>query len=370
MIYSLSVLEPTGCSLLDGADEEVDNGGDVLTSLEEELAREVRLELFDVGSDLLFMGEVVLGDVRDELALVGEDSGPLLDRTEVILHALASVELLGHLEGQSDDLKHTLSDVVPAAGFEVADSGHELVLNLRATSVASLKLGQVVLLGHAVEEASEDMVHLVGGASVGGSQVHEAFRDVAEEGRAEVSSSHTRVEVVAAGPVALRGLQVSLQGVLAAEVVEGDGLAELLRVCEDQSPIGDSLEIGLNLGAGSEIFLQVEDELLQVEDSFEDVHVLEIARERFNVLKEIRRALHAGLDSLELQVTGQTIDEASDEVGDSQDVFDGRESLRLLDGADGLSQSHGGINTSLEVGSIGPVLLLLSKIFLDGASVE
>lgn len=122
------------------------------------MSRVVRLELADISRDLLLVNKEVLGDCRDELALVSEDTGPGLNGCQVVLHVLASLELLRHLEADEEELKAALGDVVPATSLEVLDSLRELVVHLSSTGVASLNLGQMVVCGHAVDETSQNVV--------------------------------------------------------------------------------------------------------------------------------------------------------------------------------------------------------------------
>ena len=139
------------CSLLDGSDEQGDEVSNVLTSGKVSLRAEVRLECGNVGCSLFFVRQEVTRDLGDQLALVGEDRSPFFNGSQVILHALASVELLGDFEANEQDVEDTLSDVVPATGLEVTDRSHEVGLHRGSTSVASLKLCQVVLRSHSVD---------------------------------------------------------------------------------------------------------------------------------------------------------------------------------------------------------------------------
>ena len=121
------------------------------------MSRIVRLELADIGHDLIPVLKEVLGDCRDELALVSEDTGPGLDGVQVVLHVLAYIELFRHLLAEEEELKATLGDVVPATSLEVLDDLDELVVH-SSSGVASLNLGQMVVCGHAVDETSQNVV--------------------------------------------------------------------------------------------------------------------------------------------------------------------------------------------------------------------
>lgn len=61
----------------------------------------------------------------------------------------------------------------------------------------------------------------------------------------------------------------------------------------------------------------MEDELLDVQHGLEDVQILDVTSEAGDVLLKTAGTDHALLDSVELQVTGQTVDETSSEVGHS-----------------------------------------------------
>ena len=84
-------------------------------------------------------------DGRDELGLVAEDAGPVGDLLKLVAHCLASIDLLGDLEANFDDLEATLGNVVPSTGLEVMDSSDQLLLHESGAAEASLDLSKTVL---------------------------------------------------------------------------------------------------------------------------------------------------------------------------------------------------------------------------------
>ena len=149
-------------------DQKVDNGCEVLASLEELFGDPVLLESIDVSGDLLLVEKVVLGDFGGKFANLSELLAPSLDLGEVLRHVSAGVKLLRDLEADLNDLKGTLGDVIPATTFKLADCLLELVGHFFATTVASLDLLKLILTDHAFNEASKNVVKLESGA-LGGS---------------------------------------------------------------------------------------------------------------------------------------------------------------------------------------------------------
>ena len=54
-----------------------------------------------------------------------------------------------------------MSDVVPASGLEVSDGRSELLLHLGATLIARLDLSELVLSGHAKDEAGKKVIDIM-----------------------------------------------------------------------------------------------------------------------------------------------------------------------------------------------------------------
>ena len=180
------------------SDEDFGKSSQIFTCLEVLLSGVVSLESADVSGDLLLVEKEVLGDGGNEVCLVCEDASPGLDGGQVVLHVLARVELLRDLEADEEELQAALDDVVPAAGLEVLNGLSQLVVHLGAALVARLNLRQVIVRGHSVDEASQDVVDHV---KVHGLAVVIDLRNLdwgfAKKQDRDVSEVLARLEVVA-----------------------------------------------------------------------------------------------------------------------------------------------------------------------------
>ena len=355
---------------LDWSNENVGDRGQVLTDQEVGASGEVRLEGGDVRRDLPLVQQVVLGNSRDQLGLVCEDRGPALDGAKVILHVLARVQLLWHLEADKEQVKHALSDIVPAASLEVTDGSHELLVHLGCARVASLKLGQVVLSCHTVDEASQDVVdhaHIdVLSVTVVGER-DELGWGGSDQSHSDISDVLTSIKILGGRPVSLLLCDLSFDSLTILEVIESEGLTEGLWILEDRSPLFNSLQVVLHGKAWLEVFLQVENKLLEVQESLEKVNLLKIGDEVLNVRLKLGSALVACLNLWKFHVTRDTVDKTGDEFRNHQDV----EILsRCFDRSYGLSKSKGGILACIKVVTRGPISAFFSEILLDCPSVQ
>ena len=68
-------------------------------------------------------------------------------------------------------------------------------------------------------------------------------------------------------------------------------------------------------------------------------------------------ALIASLNLSEFQIASDSIQESSDELRDGKDI-DVFSTIRGFDWSNGLGESHGCINTCIEVRASGPILML------------
>ena len=294
-----------------------------MTNQEVSTSGEVRFEGGDVHSDLLLVQQVVLGNSRDQLGLVREDRGPALDGTQVVLHVLARVQLLWHLEADKEQIKHALSDIVPATSLEVTDGSHELLVHLGCARVASLKLGQVVLGCHTVDEASQDVVDhahvdVLRVAVVG--ERDELGWGGSDQSHSDISDVLSCIEILGGRPVSLLLLDLTLNCLAILKVIEGKGLTERLWVLEDRSPLFNTSQVVLDGQAWLEVLLHVENKLLEVQESLEKVNLLKISDEALNVRLKLGSALVACLNLCKFQVTRETVDKTSDEVRNHHDV--------------------------------------------------
>merc|ERR1719336_1614151 len=104
----------------------------------------------------------MLGQGCSQRREVCEVFGPSLDGTDVVLNVFTDVENLWNLETNEEELQYSLDDVIPATVFEIIDCCDKLLLHLWGISLdhvdAGLDFGQVVVLGHTIEEACKHFV--------------------------------------------------------------------------------------------------------------------------------------------------------------------------------------------------------------------
>lgn len=118
-----------------------------------------------VSSDVSIYGisveGVVLSDGFGELGGVQENLGPLSNSGKIVAHVLAGVKRLRNLENNDTEFENSLDFVVPAALGELGESKLDFWVHHLCASVASLDFFEVVLSGHAVHEAAEEVWHSV-----------------------------------------------------------------------------------------------------------------------------------------------------------------------------------------------------------------
>ena len=131
--------------------------GGVNTSLEVVSGLPVSFGEGSVGLDGLLVQQPALGNVGGQLGGVGEDLAPSLDGSDIIIHTLAGVESLRELEEGERELKAALGDVVPAALLEVSDGLLNFAVHLLGSLPAGFDFGEVVVTGHAVDKASNEV---------------------------------------------------------------------------------------------------------------------------------------------------------------------------------------------------------------------
>ena len=189
-----------------------------------------------------------------------------------------------------------------------------------------------------------------------------------DEGVSGVDSS---AEVASSCPVNFFLSDVLLDSTLVEEPVLGDGDGELFGVGENFSPCLNSGEILIHTGAFSGGVLKVSLESGNVLVGLNDVHVLKVGKQVLSVSLDLDTAGVASLDFFEIVVTGETVNESSDEVWDSQWVEAQHSSgVYWVDWTDSESQQIGGNDTSLPPFLSGPVCLVSGDVSLNSLSVE
>ena len=139
---------------LHGANSEHEGISGVLASIEVVGSGPVGLLLIDILADLAAVEEPVLGDGLGESSGLGENLGPVLNLSDVLIHALAS----GH--GRADlvpDDTGILDGLEVVASLEVADGELGVSDDLVTTLVAGLNLREVVVTSHGEHEASDEV---------------------------------------------------------------------------------------------------------------------------------------------------------------------------------------------------------------------
>jgi len=161
-------------SFLDWTDSISGKHGSVDAALEPKLLVSIILDLSDVSVDFLFVKQVVLRDGSGQLGWIGKDLSPLLNSRDVIVHTLASCKRLGEDCDGETELESSLDVVISATFLEIIKGQLEEHRDLLASLVACLNLDKVVITGHSVDEASDevwnclsievrDLVHLLHG---------------------------------------------------------------------------------------------------------------------------------------------------------------------------------------------------------------
>lgn len=131
--------------------------GRVDAALEPKLLVSIVLDLGDVSINLLFVKQVVFRDGGSQLCRISEDLSPLFDRGDVIVHALASRKSLGEDCDGETELESGLDLVISAALLKIVKGQLEEHGHLLASLVACLNLDKVVITGHTVDEASNEV---------------------------------------------------------------------------------------------------------------------------------------------------------------------------------------------------------------------
>ena len=146
-------------------------------------------------------------------------------------------------------------------------------------------------------------------------------------------------------------------------------LSKLLRLGEDLGHTCNFFQVIADLSARLKSRSKGVDEVRKVPHEVNDFQMCDIVPDFLNVAVEFSNISYASLNVIEVIVASDGKDEASDKFRHSSDSILDLESWGR-DWANSFSKSHGGVNTSLEVGLRCPVFLLLSDILLYGASVK
>ena len=108
------------------------------------MSSEIFFKTINISGYQLLVHDEVSGNFGHELLGILELQSPVLDSSEIVVHVLASVELLRNLESELDNIDCALGNGVPAALLEIADSLDDLVLHLFSALEASLDFGEIV----------------------------------------------------------------------------------------------------------------------------------------------------------------------------------------------------------------------------------
>jgi len=245
-----------------------------------------------------------------------EDTSPLLESTEIVSHAFASGEshgeltddLLGHLGGSD----HVTSLEVGKEGFDISDGGLTI-------SDASGNLSQMVLgdetLEHATNEkdgCGEGVNGLVGIGLDGTDGLGECLGGV-----------NTGVEVGTSGPVSLLLGDVGLDGLSVEQPSLANGLGKSCWLGEDLSPGLNSGDVLIHALAGGHGGAKLVPDGTGLLDSLEELASLEVTEGDSNVSVDLLATLVASLNLGEVVVSGHTVHETGNEVGDGHDVEGG-----------------------------------------------
>merc|ERR1719225_1012320 len=322
---------------LNGSDQGCDEIGSLDPGVEVLVGGPVGLDRCDVASDSLLVEKEVLGGVGDEGLRRGEDSGPLLDGGEVVVHS--SVHARSHVGLEVEDkLLELLDGGEDVEGLEVLERGIKVGPERGDARVAGLNLFEMVVANHAVDETSSEVWehHDVKSDNLLGGNLDGANGD-----GEQVSGGLASLVVFCTAPVNLDGVDV----------------AHDLGFVEDHM-----------LGNGrDQVSLEGSDGGLNILGSLEPVASLDSLDDSLDISDGSLTIGEAGGDLGEMVVANHAFEKATNEeergiewhVGDA-----------VLNGTDSKSQSGGGVLASVEVATSGPVSLFLCDVFLNLASVQ
>ena len=148
----------------------------------------------------------------------------------------------------------------------------------------------MILGGHTINETSEQVVEITDG------DVNVLLSDaannlcwgIAQDEHSCVGEVPTGLEVVLSLDIGLVGADLSLDLSPAEEGADSHGLTKDFWVSEDLGPRLKFLQITMHVGARLDVFLEMEDELLKIHESLDQVHLLEILEELAHILKQLR----------------------------------------------------------------------------------
>jgi len=223
--------------------------------------------------------------------------------------------------------------------LDVADH-HSGVLNEHVgVSDAGSELIEVVVAGEAEDQARNEVRDGVQRKGEGRKAIFDRLNR-ADEASDDVGGIITSREVVLGGPVLILLGDVLLDGGAVEEPVLADGLAELGGLFEDLSPGLDSGDVVVHASAASDGVWELPNDITEVLDGGDGVEALDVRDGLLALLDEVVGVVEADTQLIELVVTSEAEDEASDEVGDGvkrerqvRKAFHG-----ALDGAD--SEDH------------------------------
>ena len=359
----LSAYDRARRSGLDGSDQGGDEIGSLDAGVEVLVGGPVGLDRCDVAGDSLLVEKEVLGGVGNEGLGLGEDSGPLLDGGEVVVHS--SVHARSHVGLEvEDELLELLDGGEDVEGLEVLERGIKVGPERGDARVAGLNLFEMVVTDHAVDETSSEVWehHDVKSDNLLGGNLNGANGD-----GEQVSGGLASLVVFCTAPVNLDGVDVAHDLGFVEDHMLGNGRNQVSLVSEDGSPLLDSLEIVTHALASGEGSGEGSDGGLNILGSLEPVASLDSLNDSLDISDGSLTIGEAGGDLGEMVVANHAFEKATNEEERSIEWHVGD---AVLNGTDSKSQSGGGVLASVEVATSGPVSLFLCDVSLNLASVQ
>ena len=297
-----------GLNRADSDGKEVSSG---LASLEVLSSVPVGLDGLNVTLDLLSVEDHVLGHGGDQRAWVLEDGCPGLDGLNLVTHALASGK--SSLEG-SDGGSDILSSLEEVSSLDGLDKGGNVIDGLLTIGEAGLDLSEVVVSNETLKKTTNEQ---------DGSIKRHVSNTVLDGANSEGKSGGsvlTGVEVVTSRPVSLFLSNVLLDLVSVEKPVLGNSLRESSWVGEDGGPLLDGSDVVIHALAGGHSGANFVPGLAGILDALEVVTSLEVGNGGLSVGGDLLTTLVASLDLSQVVVTGHTVHESGNEVGDGHGV--------------------------------------------------
>ena len=293
------------------SDEKSHDVSDVFASREVVTGSPVRLLFGDILLGLDTMKEPVLADNLAEVHGVLEGTSPFLDSVHVITEVVATSDGVWK---EPEDVTEVLNALDNVTREEIADGG--LSINDQGINIlhAATKFVEVVVTSESVDEAGSEVGHHVEGRE------GEVALDGADGKSQSVCKVDTGVEEELVIPVSFEGTDVALDLSLVEEPVLGESGSQCGGVCEDLSPLFDSLDILVHVLAGAERLGNLESGKTELESSLGIVipsSFLDVSDSGLDFFDHEVATLVASLNLGEVVVSGHAVHESSDEVSAS-----------------------------------------------------